>query len=381
VNATLPNKAVRESIEALRESAPDLHRYILTLETDRDTQTSREASRRKARGWVAGAGMRVALGGELSGRVRALTAALDAWMAGTPTESGDRRGFPSDEAGQVAAAAFGRVVRVSFVGLVVAVLPTTILVVQTALMFQQNTVIQQQLNVQIEETRQARRAQFISTLFDPVEDCREADRNDCLPQASGPARAEAARALVTLAEDSRQPLDLTGAPLAGTRLQGAHFKGARLSLAQFEGSDLTGANLQEAVLKGAFLDEALLDGARLDNADLTQAHLVEAVLTRASLTGVRASEAAFNNADLSGADLQGAILDDADLSSANLQGANLKGASLQRTSLTSANLKGADLTGADLRAASFKGADLTGATLDDAKSDKVTRWPAGFTPK
>ncbi len=115
-------------------------------------------------------------------------------------------------------------------------------------------------------------------------------------------------------------------------------------------ADLTGADLA-----GARLDRANFTRARLDGVNLAGARLVEANLTRAGLVGVN-----LRTARLDGADLTGALLDRANLTDARLEGADLTGAWLD----------GVDLTGA---------VPLTQEQLEVAHGDAATVLPVGFT--
>jgi len=82
---------------------------------------------------------------------------------------------------------------------------------------------------------------------------------------------------------------------------------------------------------------------------------------------------------LAGANLTRAYLTDANLADANLTGANLTGADLAGADLAGANLAGANLTRAYLTDANLAGANLAGANLADAKCNRYTVPPVGWT--
>lgn len=103
-----------------------------------------------------------------------------------------------------------------------------------------------------------------------------------------------------------------------------------------------------------------------------------ATLAGASLRRARLRYAALRDADLRGTDLQGANLWGADLQEADLRDADLRGAVLWNADLTGADLRGANLEGALLCRANLQNAHLGGAWLKNAKSDELTRWPAGI---
>ena len=130
------------------------------------------------------------------------------------------------------------------------------------------------------------------------------------------------------------------------------------------------ANLSYANLSYANLGFANLRGAALRDADLTGAYLF----------GANLIDVGLYNADLTGANLNFADLTGADLSDANLSEAFLLNADLTDANLTGADLTGADLSGADLSGADLTRADLTGACHGQYMSDRVSRWPEGFTP-
>lgn len=85
--------------------------------------------------------------------------------------------------------------------------------------------------------------------------------------------------------------------------------------------------------------------------------------------------------DLRGRDFRGARMARANLSNANLIWADLRGADLSSASLVRASLFQADLGGANLRGADLRRArDILFADLRDARYDRGTRWPRGFSP-
>jgi drug/metabolite transporter (DMT)-like permease len=121
------------------------------------------------------------------------------------------------------------------------------------------------------------------------------------------------------AENDGSHPDLTGASLAGVRLNRADLQGV----------DFRGASLTFACFKSADLREANFGGAAL-----------EAV-------------------DFGGANLEGASLINANLQGANLRGANLRNAHLEGANLANANLADADLTGVDLTDVDLRASKLT----------------------
>lgn len=105
--------------------------------------------------------------------------------------------------------------------------------------------------------------------------------------------------------------------------------------------------------------------------DLRRADLRGLPLSEVDLSGLDLRHARLRHAILRGTRLEGARLDYADLSSADLRGVEFDGVSLLETDLC-----GADLRGADLRSAR----QVEMANLRNVRSDRTTRWPAGFVP-
>lgn len=112
-----------------------------------------------------------------------------------------------------------------------------------------------------------------------------------------------------------------------------------------------------------------LDG--LADFDLRGADLRGLPLLDADLSGLDLRRVRLRRTVLRRARLEGARLDYADLSSADLRDVDLAGASLFETDLCGADLRGADLRGAH---------QLEMANVRNVRSDRTTRWPAGFVP-
>lgn len=273
---------------------------------------------------------------------------------------------PVAETAEVAAAVVRRALRIGLIGLGLTLLPTWLLWRQNELIGEQNLYfraqtdkLQEQIAAEELNTRTARRAQLLSTLYDPG----PCAAPPCPPLANVRSRAEAARAFVSLERAAGvRHVDLSRAWLEEATLAEADLRGVRLDRCRLRNADLSFARLDDARLPGADLSAAFLPGARLTGADLSHALLVDA----------RANEAA----DLRSANLRGARLDGAWLRTARLDSASLVGASLAETDLFRATLREADLSAADLsRARHLDAADLTGARYDAS-----TRWPRGFDP-
>lgn len=347
-------------------SAPEqepLQRRCAALEAENDRlrralqrKEDQEQWQRQAAGNLGSLGWRLFAG-------VALDRALRAWVQAT-LEHGQLR--PTETADVLAALA-RRVIRVGAFGLLMALIPSLLLIQQNWLMDTQNDLVRQQnaffreqnqkisqqLELQSEETWLTRRGALLDALYEPLADC---VGEDCPPRASQRARQEALKTLVAL-ERRRGGggADLSAALLHDVDVSGSSLTGVRLDRAALLRADLSRCDLSEASLGGARLHKAVLDSATLDRANLKQARLPEARLVQASL--------------------QEAQLDYANLEGARLTGAKLTGASLRKASLKGADLREADLSGADLSTA-----ELQGARLERARHDNHTRWPRGFTP-
>lgn len=151
-------------------------------------------------------------------------------------------------------------------------------------------------------------------------------------------------------------IDLSGADLAGMRLQRSYFpglvaRGCVLTDADLSGSDLSGADLTDIVAANTRFTDANLSGARL----------VRCTATYAS----------FNGADLSGAELTDAVL----------RGAQLIAATCDRTDLTGTDLRAAKLMRLDLSSAAWHTADLSGADLTGAQPKAVIDHATSAVPE
>lgn len=223
-------------------------------------------------------------------------------------------------------------------GGLIAIATLVVLVWQGRTLSQQTLAVQEQVTLQIDQDRRARRIQMLDMLWTLHHE------NKTIP-ANGPAsRTEAALEFlrlerpVTAADD--QP-NLANALLSDCKLIRAN---------------LTNVLFAFADLRRARLDLADLNHSNFYKADLADAWLTEADLRSAVLIESNLSDARLRKANLSGAYLSDALFCGADLSEASLRGAILKGADFN-----GAKLKNADLTGADFEGAKLSGADLTGA--------------------
>ncbi|MFZ5482116.1 MAG: pentapeptide repeat-containing protein [Myxococcota bacterium] len=297
---------------------------------------------------------------------KGLTLSLQSWLQ-TFYEG---RTVSIEATAHVIAALLRRVFKIGLIGFVLALLPTWLLWRQNILIQEQNVYfrdqtekMREQIAVEEQNTRAVRRAQLLSTIYDPGPCTPPAPGEACPPLANVRSRAEAALALIQLDRAiGVEEVDLSRANLDGARLAGADLSRTRLQGARIRRADLESIDLGTARLNGADLTGSHLPGANLRGADLAEAVLAQTRLNEA--------------ADLSHATAQRADFDDAFLRTAQLDGADLRGASLRGADFLHATLRGTRLEGADLTGARhLDAADLAGATWDSR-----TRWPDGFDP-
>ncbi len=366
--------ALRGKIEALKDDNPELHRYIHGLETQAEMHRLQAKGQKKAAKTAARAGFWFFFGNNLNQATRTFTSALDHWRMRHPDADGNPRTFPTDEAGQVGAAVVQRLVRVSAVGLLAALLPTTLLIVQTTIMWQQNQLVQEQFN-------QQRRAQMLAILYDTAQDCLPTPDKPCPALASPRARAEAARGFIDVARTEDASVDLTAVDLSRVFMADSDLSKLTLDGANFTDAHLAGVDFQGSALRRTRFQGAELKDANLSGANLKHAQFKEALLGSADFTQCNLQHAVMKDADLSKANLKGSDLSQANLGQADLYKANLSGATLNETSFRSARLESATLRGARISGANFSGADLKKVDLQGAIYDKQTLWPPGFDPK
>lgn len=155
------------------------------------------------------------------------------------------------------------------------------------------------------------------------------------------------------------------------------------------GANLAGWKLNRANLLRANLTDALLANAQLEHAHLSKADLSRAVIDRANLEHVNARDAIFDNvsatdvnfevstlrgASFKNAQLYRARFHRAYLRDANLRGANLTAAWMQFATFDGACCQKTTFTRADLRNASMVETDLRGADLTDVQVYGISAW-------
>ncbi len=175
------------------------------------------------------------------------------------------------------------------------------------------------------------------------------------------------------------PLDLSGAKLAGVSLKQvsldyAVLTGAELTQTMFNSSSLQHTNLSGAKLYGAALNNVNLDGANLSGAFLTKAPAggVAASLEGAFLRNVNLSQAQLSGADLTNASFYSTIAVGTGICEPNTQTgftsncATAAGAVLNNTQFGGAYLFGVDFSNSSIQGVQFANTFLTGANFNAA---------------
>ena len=348
---------------------------------------------------------------------KAVSDGWDAWSAyfqGTYSPS-TSVAWPELETRDISAAVANRFLRIGMFAIFVGLIPAIILGFQTALMIiqvwqvnVQNDIVREQNSL----TRQQFAVGYSTQLKQQIYagDCTDRLKpSTCKPSELPGVRADAAQALVRLADIATQasPDDdaprarIKGALLQHTDLSDVDFKGVELDHTSFEQASLT-----KTVFTSASLKETSFKQAQINNVDFSSARLFKATFSRARL-----NEATFKSANLQGTDFERSIikkssfenarfypdekpvvrdqgqtanfheaevLSDVTFDKANLIKANFSQKSWLRLSFKEANLTQSSFAGASLTSSSFKNANLDGANFEGAKLIDVDLTGATF---
>lgn len=415
------SQAWRAHVERLKQNPQDAQ-ALEALEAYLEAQAQQRPAALRQNvervGLIGRVGLHFFLGGLL---FKSLTQAWDAWsnfFMGQYTSSTSRP-WPEAETRNVAAALVARFIRIGVVGVMLAIVPSTLMIVQVYQIQQQNYIITEQNQLTREQFGVSYRTQLIQMIYEEQRDCSDEDKRSdygqdtgatarkkyCPPSQMLRVRQEAARSLVKLYRLRDEQTILTKA-----NLDRADFVAADFNLSDFSGSSLKEADFKLANLKSTIFDHALMHGASLKGVKAPKASFIAASLKDADLSGATFHDAIFRRVDLSGAvlkdaDLSGASFykedkptrsdygehvkfsDAGELGGAKFIGANLirsifQGKRLVNVNFDKANLTQANFIKAEIKQSSFKDADLrgvnlTGATLievdlTDARMDKAT---------
>jgi uncharacterized protein YjbI with pentapeptide repeats len=248
-------------------------------------------------------------------------------------EFNQQRKVSLDTTSNLAASLIKRLTRIGVIALLIALLPTSLMIYQNNLLKKQNKKIQDQTYL----SEASRRSAQMFIMGDVLSDI-NTERTQGSKTLSGTltgrivSLSRAMKPYRYLLKDELIPETISPErgqlliTLCKSDLNTSYFVDEILQESDFTKSELMNANLKNATLR-----EINLNGSNLENS-----YLVNVDLRRASLKTTN-----LNNADL----------EDADLRNANLQNAILKGAYLYDTKLY--------------------GANLTNVTLDSAKVNRV----------
>lgn len=376
---------------------------------------------------MAKSGAYIFMGGALFKNSVVAWNAWSAYFAGEYEPSSPMmRTWPEAETRDVFAAIAARFVRIGLITVLLAMMPSMLMIVQVYQIQQQNSIITEQNALTREQFGVSYRTQLVQQVYEQSTCATEDRRSDygqvpgskvkrryCPPAQMLRVRQEAARALVQLyrlqddpAQLDRVDLDdaeFRSAPFARVNMSHSSLKRVNLRGSTFDGATLDGVLFEGAQAQGASFKKVSLIGANFTNARFKGANLQGATLRRAIVKGldledVNLSGAVFYKADkpvrddygehvkwsgiykvkntnLSKANLIRSIFQDVRLEDVNFEDAKLvqasfikaqiKGGSFKDADLRNSNFSGATLTKVDMKGANMKGATLTGATFTD----------------
>lgn len=248
----------------------------------------------------------------------------------------------------VITAAFRRMYRVSIPFLILAILPSLFVLIQTFLLRKQNDLITKQnerIDSQIQLSEAERRSGLVFLLgnvMDAVADEMRvnANNNNLSPTLVGQ--------IIAVSRGFKPYRYMEGNKLIEEPLSPER---GQLLISLLE------SNLSRRTYNDIF-KKAEFTFADLAGATLSDAYLIKVILNKADLSGTSLGKSNFS----------GATLHDVNFTNAVFYGTNLRASDLQRANFTNATFREADLSGADL-----SGAILTNANLEGAKVD-VQNW-------
>ncbi|WP_147678720.1 pentapeptide repeat-containing protein [Algibacter pacificus] len=279
----------------------------------------------------------------------------------TIEEFNEQRKITIDTTSNLIASLIRRLTRIGVMGLLIAILPTTLMFYQNRLIKKQNEKIEIQSHLAEASRRSSQMFIMGEVLSDVNSEMKTsgsykisntlAGRVVSLSRAMKPYRYLVGNTLIEKPiSPERGQLLIT---LCKSKMQPSFFVDEILQESDFTKSELINAKLRHATLRDINLQESNLEGSDLMNVDLQNANLV--------------------NSNLKHLDL-----DDANLTNANLEDANLTGSFLIRTKLKGANLTNVVLDSVKVARADWlhyikdelkiKGAD---ALIENYKIDSV----------
>jgi len=248
-------------------------------------------------------------------------------------EFNEQRKISIDTTSNLIASLIRRITRIGVVGLLLALLPTTLMVYQNNLLKIQNNKIETQTHL----AEASRRSSQMFIMGEVLSDVNGELKNNGYSRLSNTLVGR----IIALSRSMKPYRYMVGDKLIDKPISP-------------ERGQLLITLCKSKMASSFFVDEILQES------DFTKSELINAKLRNAVLSDI----------DLMDANLSGSDLMNVDLQRASLINANLSHADMDDINLTNANLEGANLTGSFLIGAQLKGANLTGAILDSVKVDR-----------
>lgn len=239
---------------------------------------------------------------------------------------------------QLSASFVKRITRIGLFTLLFAVIPAFLILVQTAILFQQNKKldiqndrIQQQVYLE-EASRRNNLVFLMDNVLDQVHDELQISKtisqpltariqallygfrpyrfleDEILTKPLSPEKGQFLLAIINSGMNTRSVQNIFSASFGNVYLKRANLFGAQLSNIDMPDADLSYADLWNANLKGANLKNSNFAGTQLNSAILTNADLKGAQLEGATLTKAVLDGAFLENTQLANSDMRGASL-------------------------------------------------------------------------
>ena len=227
-----------------------------------------------------------------------------------------------------------RITRIGVIGLLVAIMPTTLMFYQNNLLKIQNNKIETQTHL----AEASRRSTQMFIMGEVLSDVNSELKNNSSSRLSNTLAGR----IIGLSRAMKPYRYMVGDKLIDEPISP-------------ERGQLLISLCKSKISPSFFVDEILQES------DFTKSELIDAKLRGAILRDIN-----LNDVNLSGSDLM-----NVDLQNASLKNTNLSHVDMADINLINANLEGANLTGAFLIRAKLKGANLTNVVLDSVKIDRA----------
>ena len=240
-----------------------------------------------------------------------------------------------------------RLTRIGLFAFFFAILPSSIMIIQTWLVVNQNDLVNNQ-NILVESQR---KSSLVFVMDNVLSDLSNELKSSTSRNVGKPLEAR----IISLAmamqpyeyEDAYTGKKKKGSPERGQLLFNLLMSdlGDRSTTDILNAADFTYSDVKKMLLgTGANLRYARLDYSDFSQAYMPQANLQSAELKYANLEGVNLSESNLKRTSFINANLENAELLSSDLTNANLRGANLTKTDLSEAILWGVKLEGADLS-------------------------------------